>query len=225
MYGRHYGHGEQRPDRCPNCSRDTSLARRNRRQVWPDISDNLVLPTGECVFEEVWSCAFCRRTVVELHQYGADHAEGVDDAAEPNEILVVWPGRTPRDLDPSCPAEVTSLYREASIAENAGALRAAGAMYRATVEELCTAQGANGRDLQERINDLVKRGVEQGVVDDLHEARLLGNWSLHEGLEFAGEEVADVADLIQEAVLAIYVQPAQRQAMRNARRQRRTAGP
>ncbi len=51
--------------------------------------------------------------------------------------------------------------------------------------------------------------------------RLAGNWSLHEGIEFTAEEVADVAQLIEDAVEILYVQPGRREAMRQARAERR----
>jgi hypothetical protein len=47
-----------------------------------------------------------------------------------------------------------SLYREASQAENVGALRGA------AVEELVADRGAEGRDLYAQINALGERGVE-----------------------------------------------------------------
>ncbi|MFD5921729.1 DUF4145 domain-containing protein [Kitasatospora sp. NPDC058201] len=95
------------------------------------------------------------------------------------------------------------------------------AMYRAAVEELCKDRGAEGPNLFKKIEDLVNRGVSREIVDDLHEARFLGNWSLHDGLEFSAEEVGDVAELITEAVHVLYVQPEERRAMRNARNARR----
>ena len=134
---------------------------------------------------------------------------------------MAWPKRAPRELDSATPETVRSLYREASTTEVAGALRGAAALYRATVEELCRVQGATGGDLKQQIDDLATKGVSRAIVDDLHEARLLGNWSLHEGLSFDAEEVADVAGLIDEAVNILYVEPARRAAMRDARRARR----
>lgn len=58
-------------------------------------------------------------------------------------------------------------------------------------------------------------------VTTAHEARLLGNWSLHDGLEFSAAEVADVAELIAEAVHVLYVEPAERARMRQTRKDRR----
>jgi hypothetical protein len=208
---------------CPNPDHaaDTSFVERNRRLVWPDISDNLVVPAGQCVFEVVRSCTFCEQTVVELHIYSEEHGHGSDVA--PDEVVIVWPKKAPRDLDSSTPADVQSLYREASTAEFAGALRGAAALYRAAVEEFCRAQGATGKDLKQKINNLATKGVDPAIVHDLHEARLLGNWSLHAGITFNTEEVADVAGLIDEAINILYVEPSRRAVMEGARKARRDA--
>lgn len=50
---------------------------------------------------------------------------------------------------------------------------------------------------------------------------MMGNWSLHDGVEFHPEEVTDVALLIADAVDGLYVQPLRRAAMRAARAARR----
>jgi hypothetical protein len=107
--------------------------------------------------------------------------------------------------------------------ENAGAYRGAAALYRATVEELVADLGSTAGTLEVRLDALSQRNVDPDLVADLHEARLLGNWSLHEGVEFSKEEVADVAALITDAIHQLYVQPAQREAMKKARASRRAA--
>jgi hypothetical protein len=137
--------------------------------------------------------------------------------------IQVWPERQSRELHPSAPNGVRDLFAEGARAEAAEAYRAAGAMYRAAVEELCEDLGAAGNNLAKKINDLVNRGVTPEIMDDLHEARVLGNWSLHDGLEFSAEEVADVAELIAEAVHILYAQPEERRAMRDARKARHDA--
>ncbi|MFJ4828754.1 DUF4145 domain-containing protein [Streptomyces sp. NPDC088747] len=119
------------------------------------------------------------------------------------------------------PHRKSATFSEGTRCQEAGALRAAAAMYRAAVEELCKDRGATGRNLKDKIADLSSRGVPADVVRDLDEARTLGNWSLHDGLAFSYEEVDDVASLIQEAVFVVYVQPEQRAAFRATRQQRR----
>lgn len=52
---------------------------------------------------------------------------------------------------------------------------------------------------------------------------MLGNDSIHAGITYTAEEVEDVAQQIEEAVLVLYVQPEQKRAMRDARTARRNA--
>lgn len=215
FYGRVY---EQVPGRCLNCNRDVALGRRDTRLLWPDLSDNMVSPQSEHVFEEVWQCMYCEKTITFLKHYNAAGERSDDEVPG---MTVVWPRTPPRELDPSVPRAVASLFREASECENAGAFRGAAGLYRAAVEELCRDREAEGRDLFARIEDLGKRGLTQDIVANLHEARLLGNWSLDDGLEFAPEEVADVAELIDEACHILFVEPAERAALRTAREERR----
>ncbi|MFE6449639.1 DUF4145 domain-containing protein [Nocardiopsis dassonvillei] len=173
----------------------------------------------------VWVCPACRETCVIFTRQVMKRTvkeDGTPHRAYDDTPMLIWPARRPRELETVVPEKIRDLFAEGSVAENAGALRAAAALYRATVEEICADRGAQGNNLNQKINDLKNRGVEAGIVDDLHEARLTGNWSLHQGEPFAADEVADVADLIVEATVVLYVQPEERRRMREARRARRS---
>jgi hypothetical protein len=150
-------------------------------------------------------------------------------------FVLSYPKRSPRRLTgDSVPEAVHSFYEEGGIAEAAGAPRAAAAMFRGAVEAICDAleiprKAKNNagkeyrRNLQDRVDELAKKGIDGDVVSDMHEARLVGNDSLHDGLSYSREELADIADLIAEAVHLAFVQPAERRTMREARKARREA--
>lgn len=168
----------------------------------------------------VLECQHCNATVTLLDEIVIGEVEGSEVVVMPTQTrTVIYPAPSPRELHESVPNPIRSLYAEASVAENAGALRAAGVLYRAAAERLVKDQGAEGSDLYKRIESLAAKIPE--VAADLHEARLLGNYSIHEGIEFTAEEVADVAELIEEATVVLYVQPAERQRMRESRKARR----
>lgn len=210
---------------CPNpaCGTYVRFEHRfpwNPTRIWPQVSEGGLARTAGSLCFDVWHCPACEQTTVVFERRN-DRTD--DDVEAPGELLLAWPRRAPREMDAAVPEEIRSLFAEGSEAEHAGALRAAAAMYRATVEALCTERGAAGKNLYNDIEGLKTKGVSDDIVDHLHEARILGNWSLHKGTEFTAEEVADVADLIYEALFEVYVQPAQRAAMREARRNRRTA--
>lgn len=135
----------------------------------------------------------------------------------------VWPPRTPRELGPEAPAVVREVFDEAALAEAAGAYRLAGIGYRATVEQIVKNRGAAGRDLKQRILALAATGVPQDILDAFNEARFVGNDAAHDALAYSAEEIADIAELIHEAVVVIYVQPAQRAKMALQRAARRAS--
>lgn len=164
----------------------------------------------------IYECLHCQKSVVILERKWEVKEDGKDYRTR----LMIAPEEAPRELHASAPGGVRSLFAEASTCEQVGALRAAGVMYRAAVEELVADQGAPAGKLWQRIESL--KGTLPGeLVRDFHEARMLGNDSIHEGIVYSAEEVADVAHLIEEAVLVLYVQPAEKQAMRDARKARR----
>ncbi|MFE7777624.1 DUF4145 domain-containing protein [Streptomyces sp. NPDC057445] len=217
------------PGLCPNCHVHSGFTIRSSgigTYLWPQVRtedpsvDHLKHAGRTWLRQLNVSCQHCGKSVV-LHQLIRFNEDG--ETGEVLRVIQVWPERQPRDLHISAPNVVRDLFAEGARAEAAEAYRAAAAMYRAAVEELCKDFGAAGNNLASKINDLVNRGVTSEIVEDLHQARLLGNWSLHDGLEFSAEEVADVAGLIAEAVHALYVQPQERRAMRDARKARRDA--
>lgn len=169
--------------------------------------------------EEVWTCVVCDESMIEIHVFEESDRQDRD----PVDVRLVYPDAPPRTLPEEAPEEVASLFREASVAENAGATRGAAGLYRATVEALAKDRGIVNGNLAQKLGGLRELGVDDDIVADLHEARLLGNWSLHDGVAFAPEEVADVAHLIADAVDQLYAEPARRQAMRQARADRRSA--
>ena len=194
------------------------------RPVWPTFGVARSSTDGLRIELGVWLCPACEETCVVFLRHV--EVQGMDRNGESVSRTIqtptlAWPARRPRELEEGVPEKVQSLFAEGSVAEQSGALRAAAALYRATVEEICADREAEGPKLFHKIEDLKNRGVDAGIVDDLHEARLMGNWTLHEGEPFAAEEVADVADLIVEATVVLYVQPAERARMRQARRARR----
>jgi hypothetical protein len=209
--------GSSRSAICANCRLGSGLTMVDVRTVWPSVTGHILLANEAYLQLQTWNCGYCHRTttIAILREPGDD------------EVAVtkwqVWPKEPPRALPKEAPEAVQSLFSEASTAENAGAMRGAAGLYRATVDEICRERQARGRNLEDKIDDLKSKGADDDLVDDLHEARLTGNWSLHDGLEFSPEEVADVARLIAEAVDQLYVEPARRLEMREARQARREA--
>jgi hypothetical protein len=160
--------------------------------------------------QEIMQCMSCYAASVYLLYFDASDTAAPRSASR---IMQVFPAPTPRELNPAVPEEVRSLFHEAAVSEVHGALRAAAVMYRSSVEAMCKDLDVSGRDVFTKIEALIDKGLDRTVVDDLHEARMLGNDSIHDGLAYSADEVADVAGLIEEAFNVLYVQPAERRVV------------
>lgn len=225
-------HGQSVPARCPNCKRDAALQLRDVFRIWPDppevggsADETLVAAV------QIWLCLHCDRTTTILYTQSKTALRTDEQGSsyldwKTESMFVVWPNQPPRDLPPEVPEDIRSLFREASVAENAGAPRGAAALYRATVEEICDNEqipkedGSRPLSLRSRIDRLAQKGLEEDIIQDLHEARATGNYSLHEAIPFSREELADVAGLIAHAVETLYVNPVRKARMKAAREAR-----
>jgi hypothetical protein len=204
---------------CAHCGVGTIQRKRSVRRVSPEFEESPSAKAG--IFEKMWSCDFCNGVTVELIECDGSSGNG-GGGRKITSIIQLWPTRTERELEADVPEPIRDRFREGSACEGAGAYRGAAAMYRAAVEELCKERGATKKTLYDKIEEL--RGqLDVDLVRDLHEARMLGNDSVHDGLAYSPEEVADVAQLIVEMTQILYVEPAKRAAMRAARQQRREA--
>lgn len=208
-------YGDKAQGRCPNCTRHSGFQLVDRVTVWPTWPGHAhTLPsTYPRADLAVWRCLYCNQTATTIAYW-----EGKDAHVE---IIYAWPKPIPRELPESVPEPIRGLFGEGSLAANAGARRAAAGAYRAAVEAILNNKGIEGSKLEPRIDALGSLGVDADIVRDLHEARLLGNWSLHQGVDFSDEEVDDVAELIAEACFELYEEPARREAMRAARKAKR----
>jgi Domain of unknown function (DUF4145) len=219
---------------CPNCKHKCGFLPMTVRTVWPKWDADWLSPgpggtktpffPRALVAMRVFECQSCNRTSVIFDR--VRNAAGVMERPQFELVSeeIVWPRMGSRRLNEAAPELARGLFTEASLCEISGALRGAAALYRATVEALCDDLDVPKKRLYDRLEDLKKRPeIPDELVDDLHEARIMGNDSLHDGVLFSTDEVQDVAELIGEAVTLIYVQPAQRKAMREARRDRQRA--
>ena len=99
------------------------------------------------------------------------------------------------------PRKVREIYRETYLAlcNHMPILTAIGV--RALVEAVCKEKGTTGRRLEQRIDNLVTKGVlTQSGADILHKARFLGNEAAHD-IERPKAEVLDAAMSVAEHLL------------------------
>lgn len=209
---------------CPHCREHVGVAVDHRIQIYPEVADwseqDFETVTAGRMMEAgareiiVLTCRGCQELFTIL-----DSWEDGDDGAQLASRTLVDPVGATRELPSAAPEKVASLFTEASVCESAGALRAAGALYRSTTEELLQDQGATGATLEDKINSMSSK-LDADLIKSFEDSRIVGNDSVHHGVEYAPDEIVDLAELIQEAVVVLYEEPARRAQMRAAREAR-----
>ncbi|MER6928920.1 DUF4145 domain-containing protein [Kocuria palustris] len=219
---------------CPHCGKHvatTTIGHTTIDPAWvsycktnPGVLEehpmSLIVDGGtELVTVETLRCQSCSGLITFLDHLSPDSGPEGQLVMTVDTRTMISPARPPRELPSQAPEAARSLYAEASQCESVGALRGAGVLYRATVEEIVRHQGGQGNDLYKKIDSLQGK-LEAEVIEDLHQSRIVGNESIHYGLTFSADEVGDIAELIYEACHVLYAIPAERQAFRDRRKAR-----
>lgn len=174
-------------------------------------------------------CLFCSEIVVATYSYPevdgttlAAIAEMLGGRGVPTASKMIYPNVSTPKLPSEVPRVVASLWEEAALCASVGALRGAAGCLRGAVELIAKDQGITSGRIIEKIDALGQQlGLAQDLIDALHDTRLTGNWSLHDGVEFTRDEIDDLSGLVMEVVEIVYVQPARRAAMAANRAARR----
>lgn len=122
----------------------------------------------------------------------------------PNRIM----GRTTLAEMYFLPEKVRSIYEETHVALCTKLRILAGVGIRALIESVCLEEKAEGKNLEKRIEDLVKKGVlTKTNAEILHKTRFLGNRAAHE-VKAASDAELDVAfDILENLLETIYIIP------------------
>lgn len=106
------------------------------------------------------------------------------------------------------PDDIRRIYREThqALLDNQPVL--AGIGLRAILETICKERSAPGRDLRERIDNLVTLGLlTKQNADFLHSLRILGNQAAHEVIPHGEEKLNIAMDVIEHLLVNVYVLP------------------
>jgi hypothetical protein len=116
------------------------------------------------------------------------------------------------------PGNVMKMYLETIWAFNSDAKTLAGGGLRATVEAICIAQGLLKGTLEQKINELAKRGLlTTAQADLLHEERYIGNSALHELATPSKDDIEDGLQIVEGLITTLYVLPIKAERLKNRR--------
>lgn len=120
------------------------------------------------------------------------------------------------------PTKVSRIYAETVSAYTCGALILAGGGLRAIVEAICIEQNVKGRNLQEKIDALVLKGLlAKPQAELLHEERYIGNAALHEILPPSREDIEDGLLIVEGLLTTIYTLPDRARRLRQKRQSKK----
>jgi hypothetical protein len=91
---------------------------------------------------------------------------------------------------------------------------------RAVVEGICEEKSCKGRNLEEKINDLVKRGsLSNDQADFLHLQRFMGNDAAHEIQPPRENELEAALSIIENLLTTLYILPEAAAEMKRSSKQ------
>ncbi|TSC83295.1 MAG: hypothetical protein G01um101419_49 [Parcubacteria group bacterium Gr01-1014_19] len=117
-------------------------------------------------------------------------------------------GRVPLEDIYSLPDKVRSIYKETHAALCTKLKILAGVGIRALVEAVCSEKETEGRNLEGKIDDLVKKEVlTKRNSEILHKTRLLGNDAAHKVKAPSDSELDVAFDIVENLLETVYIIP------------------
>lgn len=194
---------------CRSCDGDTFHKVMHSVHRYEDYEDISVWEDYEIV-----ACQGCKE--ISFHKSRACSEDWGEDPVT-HEIFIVpksdvYPnrlsGRKPIKDKWHLPQIVGTIYEETHAALCGKLNVLAGVGIRSLVEAICKEKKANGRNLEQKINDLVTQGVlTQANAQSLHFTRLLGNLSAHEMTPSNTEELDIAMDIVENLLNTVYIIP------------------
>ena len=138
----------------------------------------------------------------------------------PVQIRRTWPGLEVRLAPAGTPETVKEYYEEAVACQQGGARMAAAGQLRATLET-----ALKGKE-KTKLETLIRKAAEQGRITKemeswAHEQRVLGNESMHEGVQPTYKEIEEGLDCVRAMLLCMYELPIRAAHHREQREKRK----
>ncbi len=201
---------ETRKIACSLCNNDTKHAVHASVEVFWEVEEHDI--QGKSLYEII-SCLGCEELSFRLESGQSDdyyHGDGgqlvynVSEEIYPSRLK----GRSPLDHQYSLPDKVKTVYRETHAALCTKLKILSGVGIRALIEAVCHEEQAEGSNLKEKIDNLVKKGVLTAKnAETLHKTRFLGNRAAHEIVAATDSELEVAFDILENLLETVYIIP------------------
>ena len=197
---------------CRNC--DSFTNHKVLTSIETNWGDDDVGIYGTDMFEIV-ECLGCDSVSFRLASINSEDAESyneetgeinykIDEELYPNRIA----GRKEIENIHLLPPGTLKIYKEIHKAICSRLRILSGIGIRVLVESVCRESEANGSSLENKIDDLVNKGLlTKENSEALHATRLLGNRLAHEVIEPKDEALEIAMDIIENLLMSVYIIP------------------
>ena len=191
---------------CRNCKLET-----NHDKLYENITTGEIKEIEEHWWEtvQVLKCRGCEATV--FRKVYGDTIDFDPQTGEPEETETLYPN--PRERKPIIGSEhfpiiTRHIYLETLKAFNNNAPLLTAIGLRAIVESICLDKKVKGRNLRDKISELVKIGIlAEKHAEFLDAQRYMGNEAAHEIKAPAIKEILAAIDIVETMLKTIYILP------------------
>ena len=151
-------------------------------------------------FRSNWNCSEDGYNYMDVYESaGVDHEDLYPSRVAGRKELKNWY---------HLPSEIYKIYKETHVTLCSGMLILAGVGIRILVETICNEKKAKGKNLENKIDDLVEIGVltKEGA-EILHGTRLLGNQMAHEAKLIDERILNEAMDVVEHLLMGAYILP------------------
>lgn len=167
-------------------------------------------------YYQIVQCQGCRMTTFRKLTKTPDFSRPPSDSRRAKRIKPVEELYPPRNIgrralkeSKQLPEAVGRIYAETFKALIGNQPVLTGIGIRALIETVCKERSAAGRNLQEKIDNLVSLGLlTRDNADFLHGLRILGNEAAHEVIPHSEEKLGIAMEVIEHLLRTVYLLPA-----------------
>ena len=135
---------------------------------------------------------------------------------------VLYPPERSTQLD-GVPPSLKKRYKEAVLSFKVASYESCAMMCRKCIETMCTTLGANGRNLNDKLNNLYEaKKIDSRLLEWAQEIRLVGNDGAHEDDIVTRRDARDTLDFTEYILTYVFILTSRLDKYRNRRARRKS---